>query len=53
MACLREDFSTQYVEAGQGISNRAPFFSGIVARIDFLKALVYCGLCCLDAFWES
>jgi hypothetical protein len=53
IACLREDFSAQYVEASQGISNCVPFFSGIVARVDLLKALVYCGLRCLDAFWES
>ena len=53
IACLREDFSAQYVEAGQGILNRVPFFSGIMARVDFFQAVVYSGLCCLDAFWES
>ncbi len=53
IACLREDFSAQYVEASQGISNCVPLFPRIVARVDLLKALVYCRLRCLDAFWES
>ena len=46
---LRQDFSTQYVEPGQGISNCEALFSGIMTRVDFVKAAVYRGLCCVDA----
>jgi hypothetical protein len=44
-----EFFSTQYVERGQGISNCEALFSGIMTRVDFVKAAVYRGLCCVDA----
>jgi hypothetical protein len=52
IARQREEFSAQYTEPGQGVSNRAPLVGRIVPRIDFLKAAIYRGVCRFDSLPE-